>query len=382
MKLAPPTQIAYQGEMKLFPSPIAILAGSVILAMTLPVSAVTEATTTPVGFTTLTVPGGGSVSAPTNTTISVPLYNTPDFSGVVASVTSPDLITLTGANFSVTPSPVFADVANPRLVRVTASATAAHVGKFFLVTTNTTNQLTVTGVADVTAVVSAGDSCEVLPANTLKTLFGDTLANATSVFVGYPAVQATDWFFTGASAGAADNLLIWDPAATPQPTWVTFYNNGTNWKKSGNLGNQNNTIIYPDDGMFVVRRGSTALSLTLKGTVPSTAEQTDLAGAGSTFISNRFPVDMQLVQTGIQLTTGWVTGASANAIPTPDKVFIWDPAASPVPTWGIYYHNGTIWKRSGNLSSQDAKLIPVGTAVFITKSSAASTLTQALPYVP
>ena len=321
--------------------------------------------TEPVGFMTLTIPAATSPTVPANTTISVPLYNPADFTGAVASVDGATTLTLTGASWT---AAQFADTANPRLVRVKTSATANHVGKFFVVTTNTTSQLTVrdaySGTTDITNVVSVGDTCEVLPANTLSKLFGPNAAGATSVF------QTGAFFVTGSSASSADNLLVWTGT-----TWATYYNNSTNWKLSGNLGNQNNTIIYPDEGIFVIHRdNTTALTLTMQGKVPTTNEQTALAGAGSTFIPNRFPTDTTLLASGIQSTAGWVTAASASGA---DKVFIWEGT-----TWGTYFFNGTNWKKSGNLGIQDSKVISTGAAIFITKTSAAATLTQNLPYTP
>ena len=335
-----------------------------IAALTSATFAQTTATTVPVGFMTVTIPAAASGTVPSNTTISVPLYNTPDFAAAVATVDSTTQFTLTGASWVASQ---FANAAAPRFVRVKSSATASHVGKFFLVSDNTAlGQLTVllpTGTTDVATAVGVGDACEVVPANTLATLFGPSSAGATSVF-------ATGTFFqTASSAQNADNLLVWNGSS-----WDIFYNNNTNWKKSGSLSNQNNTVIYPDEGLFVIHRATTALTLTLMGTVPSTAEQTTLAGTGSTFIPNRFPVDITLVNTGIQSTSGWVTATSAQ---NADKVFIWDGT-----TWGIYYHNGTNWKKSGSLANQDATLIATGTAVFITKTSPQASVTQALPYTP
>lgn len=335
-----------------------------IAALTSATFAQTTATTVPVGFMTVTIPAAASGTLPSNTTFSVPLYNTPDFAAAVATVDSTTQFTLTGASWVASQ---FANAAAPRFVRVKSSATASHVGKFFLVSDNTaTGQLTVilpAGTTDVATAVGVADACEVVPGNTLATLFGPNSAGATGVFA------AGTFFQTGATSPVADNLVVWNGA-----NWDTYYNNNTNWKKSGNLTNQNNTVIYPDEGIFVIRRATAALTLTLMGTVPSTSEQTNLGGAGSTFIANRFPVDVSFINSGIQSTAGWVTGASAAAA---DTVFLWNGS-----NWDTYYHNGTNWKKSGNLANQNATLIPAGTALFIVKTSAASTLTQALPYTP
>jgi len=361
--------------MKMNASPLRHLASVAAISAMMLVEAsaqTTTATTVPVGFMTVSVPAAASGTSPSNAVMAIPLYNTADFAGPVASVDDDTHFTLTGASFGTGGNgltPVIS-TANPRLVRVKTSATASHVGQYFVVVGSGTNgsQLQVTnpygGSPTLTNgnSVSVGDTCEVLPANTLANLFGPNSAGATSVFA------SGSFFLTGTTASAADNVLLWNGT-----TWVIYYNNNTNWKASGSLSNQNNTVIYPDEGLFIIHRDTVnALNLTLSGTAPSTAEYTNLAGAGSTFIPNRFPTDTTLLASGIQNTPGWKTGASASAA---DNVFIWTGT-----TWAIYYFNGTNWKKSGSLSIQDSTPITAGTSVFITKANAGTALIQALPY--
>jgi uncharacterized protein (TIGR02597 family) len=243
------------------------------------------------------------------------------------------------------------------------------VGRFFLVTANTTNQLTVSlppGVTDIATLLSAGDSCEILPANTLGSVFG-TAANP-------PQLSP------GATPDVADNVLIWDGS-----TWLTYFwtgNVGTPnniWKRTGNA-DRSNTVIYPDEGVFVVRRNTaSAATVTIMGTVPSTGEKTVIDANGSTFISNRFPVDATLGSLGLHTLPGWVAGATPDAA---DKAIIWDSALG---TWATYFYTGTvgtpnnIWKRTGN-TDRSSTPIPVGTGVFVTHSGGALSLNQNLPY--
>ena len=247
----------------------------------------------------------------------------------------------------------FASASAPRLVRIKIGANA---GRFFLVSGNTVNQLTVIlppSVPTLVGVLAVGDSCEIVPANTLSTVFGPTATG----------------LLTGASAGVADNVLIWNGA-----TWDTFYNNGTNWRKSGNLGNQNNIVVFPDDGLFLSHKGLSPTSITLMGTVPSTAEISDLdTSTGATFLGNRFPTDTTLLSLGLHLTPNWTSGASAGVS---DNVLLWNGA-----TWDVYYFNGTNWRKSGNLSNQNTTAVPAATAVYVTRKSAvASIFLQPLPY--
>lgn len=314
------------------------------------VSAQTTATTVPVGFITKTIPAAADALTPSNLTLSIPLYSTADFQSSVASVDSANSLTLTSAAWT---AGQFATAAAPRLVRV---KTGASTGRFFLVSANTTNQVTVVlppSVATLAGAVSVGDSCEIVPANTLATVFGATATG----------------FVTGASAGVADNILIWNGA-----TWDILYNNGTNWRKSGNLGNQNNVVVFPDDGLFLSHKGLSSTAITLMGTVPSTSEVSDLDGsAGATFLGNRFPVDTTLLSLGLHTTSNWTSGASAGVS---DNVLLWNGF-----TWDVYYYNGANWRKSGNLVNQNATTVPVATAVYVTRKNAlASTLPQVLPY--
>lgn len=348
--------------MRSFNTLIAAFAVTLGLALTLP--AQTTVSTVPVGFNTATVPAAASANAPASTVISAPFYQIASFQGAISSVDSANQVSFTGTTFTSTLT------APPYLARF---KTGNSVGRFFAVTSFTNTQLTLdtsaAGGSGYTLTTSApsttqtqaaaGDSVEILPANTLGTLFGTSSVP----------------FQTGASANAGDNVLLFNGTS-----WDVYYHNGTNWKKSGNLANQNNTIVLPDRGMFIVRRATSTLNLTFLGTVPSTTEKTDIPGPGSSFRANRFPVDFTLKGStnplNLQNLPGWQSGASASAA---DNVYLWNGTS-----WSVYYYNGTNWKKSGNLAIQDNTTIPLGTAMFIVRQSSAagsnSTLTQTLPY--
>ncbi len=111
------------------------------------------------------------------------------------------------------------------------------------------------------------------------------------------------------------------------------------------------------------------------GTVPSTAEKTDLAGSGSSFIGNRFPVDVAISALGLEKTDQWKSSAAPESA---DSLYVWNGV-----TWDTYFYNGTNWRKTNSLKNQDAVLIPTGTAMFITRSNGSTaTLAQVLPYTP
>ena len=321
----------------------------------------TTANTTPVGYITVTIPAANPPSIPEQTAaFSVPLYNTPDFQGTVATLDDIDKFTLTGAAF--TAGSFNVPTATPRGVRIMTAG--AQQGMLFLVTANTTNQLTVAlpnGVANINTLLAVGNTVQIVPVNTFGSLFGTT----------------TPILAPGASANDADVVYLLSKDGSGNDKWNPYYHNGTNWRLSGDLNSQNNTIIFPDEGVLIVHRGTNPVTLTMMGAVPSTSEQTDLFGSGSTFLANRFPVDVQLINSGINTSPGWVTNTSPNVA---DKVYLWDPTNR---VWQTYFHNGTNWRRAGSIANQNTTLIKAGTGVVLSRSSPTGTaLSQPLPYTP
>ena len=283
----------------------------------------TTATTIPAGFITVTIPAAPSATTSSNAALSIPLYKSADFVGPVATIDSANQFTLTGAAWT---AGQFANTSAPRLVRIKSGAS---IGKFFVVSANTTNQLTVdltgTGVANINTVISASPAtqCEIVAANTVGNVFGTA---------GSPPT-----FKAGATATDADNLLLWNGAGWDVYYWTGGVGSPNNiWKKTGNL-DRSNVVIYPDDGVFVVHKDTAAaLAVTFLGTVPSTSEQSDLASAGSTFLANRFPTDTTLGGLGLQSLPGWAAGATANSA---DNVLIWNDALG---GWDTYYWTGSV----------------------------------------
>ena len=332
-----------------------LLALAVVLATAFQVQAQTQATSNPVGYITMNVPAG-SVAAPSYTTLSIPLNNPAAYGSTVASVDSATQFTLSGAALTAGQY-----IATPYLARVTSGN---NVGRFFLITANTTNQLTVSlaptpTITTLVGVLTAGDSVSIVPANTIGSIFGTT----------------SPILVTGLSASLADNLWILNG---PGLGWGTYYHNGTNWRKAGALGNQNNVILYPDEGILLVHLGTSPVTLKFSGSVPNTIEKTDISGTGSTFAAVRFPVDTTLLAVGFHSTAGWVSGASAS---TADNVWAWSVTLN---QWEQFYYNGSNWRKAGSLAIQNTRALTAGSAVIVIRNgtTTTTTLSQALPYTP
>lgn len=331
-------------------------------------SAQTTATTVPVGFITKTIPAGPDAATPSNTVLSIPLYQTADFQSSVAitpAAGSSD-IKLTSATFSAGQF-----TGTPHLVRVKSGAL---VGKFWLITTPQNAGDTVTVVepnggapGNLTGLL-ANDSCEILPANTFGSTFG--------LIPGLGTSAAN----SGAGAGV-DNILVWNGT-----NYDLYYYKQTavppvsRWQKS--FGDATNTIILPDDALFFVRKVASPLPVTLMGTVPSTTERTELTGQSNNFVSNRFPVNLTLATSQIETTPGWVkaTTNSANGV---DQVLLWNGAS-----FDVYYYKQTAvppvsrWQKG--FGDASAISIPAADGMFISRVAGTSdaVLTQNLPYTP
>jgi uncharacterized protein (TIGR02597 family) len=335
-----------------------------------PASAQTGVATTPVGFMAYTIPGAVNASVPTKTAVAFPLHDTPVYSGTITAV-GPASLTNSSSPWQDASSVVtnFASAASPYLVRV---RTGLQAGRVMLITANTASQLTVdtrTPALSLTASglsMAAGDSIDIVPADTLGTLFG----------------TATPIFKSGATADVADNVSVWDDATQ---AWITYFHNGTQWVRDQDqtLASQNNTVIYPDRALFITRRDTTPVTFTLVGEVPASDQKTLVAGpqagvVSRTYVANLFPTDTTLASSGIANLTGWKKNADfAQA----DVVMIWDTTSQ---TWGAYYNDGAQWLCYPVAGSQDNTVIPAGSAVFIARRSSPtasdSVWNNALPY--
>ena len=239
----------------------------------------------------------------------------------------------------------------PHLVRVTSGVSD---GRFFLITAHTATELTVdTGGADLSAALSAGDEYEICPADTLGSLFGTDSVPLK----------------TGATALIADQVKLWNGAA-----WDIYYHNGTAWRLNGSTENQNATVVFPDEGMFLVHRNSRTVKLFFAGVVPTTVQKTELPGPATRFAANRFPVKMTLLNSGIAALPGW--RASRN-VSQADTVQLWTGSQ-----FLTYYFNGAHWKAAGATKIQDDAGIQRGSAFFVKRRSTAAGLEAFLSQQP
>jgi uncharacterized protein (TIGR02597 family) len=230
--------------------------------------------------------------------------------------------------------------------------TGPNAGRYFTVTGNTADTLTVSapGVA-----IAEKQVFEIVPAQTLGSLFGTTSV----------ALR------TGPDEASADLVRIQDGNV-----WNTYFHNGAQWLISGGTASQNGTIIRPEQGLIVVAGGTSPVSLALRGSVSITSEASLLPGSGEALVANRLPFDTTLSALKIQSLSGWTKGASASVA---DNLMRWDGSS-----WNVYYHTGARWQMAGSQASQDGASLPVGEALLIRRregsTASATFLDTAAPF--
>jgi len=317
------------------------------------------ATTVPVGFMTYPLTNG------VTSAIGIPLLDTPVFSGVI-SAASATTITATGVSWS---NNQFASPGSPYFVTI---KTGAQAGRTLLVTANTASSVTI-DVEDTPldsagfAVVSSSDAFDLFPGETLGSLFG-TVATSGVLPSG---IQG------GASAFSADGVQVYNGTR-----FVTYFFNTTlgNWVMiNGGSTNQNGFVLYPDEGLLILRRGPST-TLTVLGRVPSTALLTKLPGGTGNAVAIRFPTDTTLGGLNFTGPGVWITGANAFLA---DTIGLFNGTR-----WVSYFKNGGAqWIQvNGNGTDQSGVVIPAGGVIQVLKrgsaTGSASFYTQALPYAP
>lgn len=241
----------------------------------------------------------------------------------------------------------------PWLVRITSGPSA---GKTLDVTANTATSLTVSGADLTTLGLTAGtDTFELVPMDTLWSLFGNTLQG-------------------GTSPSTADNVQV-----RSGTSWFAYYfdTNLGYWRRTlGPASNSNNLPIRPHSGVQLIRRGS-PLTLTFAGRVLATPFRAPVNNATSTVIHAGFPTDTTLGGLAVQsLLPGWRSNPS---VASSDQLAVHNGV-----TWVNYFHNGSFWQpASGAATDSGAVAIPAGALLTIQRpgtTSGTTDLVRSPPY--
>lgn len=294
---------------------------------------------------------GGTIAAPFTTDFAVPLLDAPAATGLhrgrLTSVTSTSF-GLSGAGWTAN---ALAQTAFPYVVRV---VNGSAEGATFSITGNTAETLTLSGRDPVALGVAVGDVIQLIPVDTLNSLFGSTT------------------FLGGTSPSNADIITLSSSAQ------LSYYYNTTlgRWVRTTGPTTDRGSIPIPPDSVVSVTRRGPAFTLTFAGQVPVARVNYPVANAGSTYTHAGFPTDVTLGTLALQQRlTGWVSAASAASAD-----FLGVPSGG---IWLYYFHNGSYWQRTtGPATNRDAIVIGAGTPIQIFRRGTANGTTPLVRPVP
>jgi hypothetical protein len=314
--------------------------------------------TIPQGYTKVTIAAASSETEPTTTGISVTLLNDLDFSGsatinndhAINPGNSTQTLAIAGQNWS--PGQW---TGQPHLAYI---ADADGGEEAFLVSSNSSDgQLTLLTTFDL-----LGDKDSGTPgiqnrfpsSTTVKIRRANTIGSIFSSKIG--------------EFSADDRVFVWDGSE-----WLSFQKNGFgNWALASNLfGNENDTVIFPDEGMFISRSATSAIELTLFGEVPAVPQISTITK--TKLLSTRIPV----------ITTLGALGVNDNLWKSDDRLYIWNGS-----NWDAYLVNGFgNWAPANNqFGNSNALSIAANAAIFVNRETEVSgtegIISAPLPYDP
>ena len=320
----------------------------------------------PIGLLTITVaPGTGTAKQVTNVSFPLAPQFVPIQGRTVGKVTAIGANTVTDSAAGWAPGGL-SSASSPFLLRFLSGAAQGLTLVISTQTANTATTLTIdpsysAGVNLTTLGIVAGDTFELMPADTLLTFIGTPLSSGV---VG------------GQTATEADTIRIFTG------TWNTYFykiNPGgfDGWvRNTFGLPNANNVIIPPDALISYERIGTAPFVFNFDGRVPVTTRRVAVSRQVVTPLGSGWPMDRTLQQLGVKDLPLWVSGASATAADT--------LSYSTSTGTRVYFYNGTNWRRSafGNPVA-DSEVIPAGSGFIVTRvnpQSGVSILAQPLPY--
>lgn len=308
----------------------------------------TTVSTPVVGFSTVTVAGGGTASAPKYTMAALNLLNPQEYSGTMSSSFDG---TFTSGAFNAGTFPKY-------YLSIPSTGLQADI------VSNTSSNVTIDPArsSSVAAALGSGVRVEIRKHRTLQEVFGGdgTATGGSSLTLG----RAT-------SASAADSVLLFANGA-----YKTYYYSSLTtrpgWRDAGNTTfSAADAPVYPNEGVFIARKLSASVNITVSGQVASGVSLIELE-SGNNLITTTIPADTTLAGMfggdgtatgGASLRTGRGTSASAT-----DNILVWDGA-----TFKTYYYSSLTtrpgWRDAGNTAVSAANTPISGNQAFILKRS-------------
>ena len=167
---------------------------------------------------------------------------------------------------------------------------------------------------------------------------------------------------------ANDRVNFWNGSQ-----WQSVRLVATVWRDSSSFADASNTVVFPEEGLFIERAVALDLVLTLFGEVPAAPQIATLTDSG--FLATRHPIPTAFPD----LNIGNANWDDSNG----DRVYLWDAANK---EWVGYRFLGGVWRNSVNFEDASSLLVNGNSAVFVSRGSATSpengSITPTLPYNP
>lgn len=305
-------------------------------------------TTTPVGAVTVTI-AAGTGTVRNATVASFPLIN----SSVTSGVTAGTIASLTSNSITATsPGWTAADLSQPSLPYLIKITSGAAVGRTFLISSNTSDTLTINTNDGVSASIInlvqlgivAGDKFQIENADTLFSLFGegDTVGASGPLGNSNPSLADTIQI----NSSNSYQTYYYDPA---QSAWINFASEALS----------NNVVIRPDAAVIYNRLKNTPFSITLTGLVPSTPRKAVIRSGQTTILSSYWPTDTTLLELGLNSISGWASNTNPNLA---DLVQMRIGSS-----WQTFYHDGNNWINFASEATSNNVVVPVASGLIIKK---------------
>lgn len=329
--------------------------------------------TDPVGFVQpfATSP---NMLANSDTQVSVPFTRPPEFVGATSAATASTL-TVSGSPWT-SGQFVYTAGTQPKTYFVLIgphASTNPKEGRMFQITSNTTNQLTLSTGGDDLSSVAANTQILVLPYQTLNSIFPASDAGV-SFIVSPNSINRQTQVFIPNYGGTGTNL----------PPAITYYylNASPNigWRQFGRpLTEDHGDDAMPNAGYFTVRNAAAGTTLTTLGSVLTKKATiplfTKVGTAQDNFVSLIRPVDVQLNDLGL-ITSGAFT-PSPSSVNRIDQLFVFDPAqvaTNKQPSATYYYITqgaNAGWRKFGQPATTDSgtDAIKAGSGFIIRKGA-------------
>jgi uncharacterized protein (TIGR02597 family) len=323
------------------------LAVGMLLASVANVLSDTTATTDPVGFITLNIPGptGGASSAITFKGLS--LTRAIEYQGSAETVGTNTLVdneaTWTDNQFNGANGKYFVEV-----------TTGSIAGATFDIQATTGATKTITLSQNLPAGTAAPLTFKVRKHWTIGSVFG----------------PANESGLGGGGVSTADQILVFNGTGYDSYYYQTSGIGGVGWRRGGDsITDVANSVLFPEDGLIIKRQQTGAVNVVLLGSVKMGQTSIPIS-PGTNVVSNVYAASLTLGSSGLY-TGNASTGLAGGGVSTADQVLVWNGTG-----YDSYYYQtsgigGTGWRKGGDsVTDVSTAAIPTGVSIIIKRQGA------------